>query len=107
MATITKRGESYRIKVSCGYDTTGKQVIQSITWKPDPTMTAKQAEKELNRQAVLFEEACMKGKVVAAVKFEAFAEQWFEEYARPNLKSTSYERMKLSSNVTGIIKGAN
>ena len=97
MATITKRGESYRIKVSCGYDTTGKQVIQSMTWKPDPAMTAKQIEKELNRQAVLFEEACMKGKFVATVKFEAFAEQWFEEYARPNLKSTSYERMQLSS----------
>ena len=97
MATITKRGESYRIKVSCGYDTTGKQVIQSMTWKLEPTMTAKQADKELNRQAVLFEEACMKGKVVAAVKFETFAEQWFDEYARPNLKSTSYERMKLSS----------
>ena len=93
MATITKRGESYRIKVSCGYDTTGKQVIQSMTWKPEPTITAKQAEKELNRQAVLFEEACMKGQVVSSVKFETFAEQWFDEYAKRNLKNTSLDRM--------------
>ena len=34
MATITKRGNSYRIKVSCGYSTNGKQVVQTKTWKP-------------------------------------------------------------------------
>ncbi len=28
-----------------------------MTWKPDEKMTEKQIEKELNRQAVLFEEA--------------------------------------------------
>ena len=58
MATIQKRGNSYTIKVSCGYDSKGKQFIQSMTWKPEPKMTAKQIEKEVNRQAVLFEEAC-------------------------------------------------
>ena len=61
MATIQKRGDSYSIRVSCGYDSKGKQVIQSMTWKPEPKMTAKQIEKELNRQAVMFEEACNKG----------------------------------------------
>jgi len=93
MATITKRGESYRIKVSCGYGVDSKQVIQSMTWKPEPTMTAKQIDKEVNRQAVLFEEACLKGQIVAAVKFEAFVEQWIEEYAKHNLKNTSLDRM--------------
>ena len=68
MANIQKRGNSYRIKVSCGYDTHGKQVIQSITWKPDEKMTEKQIEKELNRQAVLFEETYMKGNIVAVKK---------------------------------------
>jgi len=97
MATIRKRGNSYQIRVSCGYDVTGNQVTQTMSWKPEPNMTPKQIEKEVTRQAVLFEEACMKGQIVATVKFEAFAEQWFEDYARPNLKSTSYERMKLSS----------
>ena len=89
MAIITKRGESYRIKVSCGYGIDGKQVIQSMTWKPVPTMTQKQVEKELNRQAVLFEEDCLKGQVIATVKFETFAAQWFDEYAKHNLKNTS------------------
>ena len=59
MATIQKRGNSYLIRVSCGYDSKGKQVIQSMTWKPEPDMTPRQVEKELNRQAVMFEEKCL------------------------------------------------
>lgn len=94
MATIQKRGGSYLIRVSCGYDTNGKQVIQSMTWKPDEEMTPKQVKKELNRQAVMFEEACMHGYKAKAVKFEELAEEWFEEYAKLNLRSTTYERMK-------------
>ena len=31
MANITKRGDTFRIKVSCGYDVNGKQVIKSMT----------------------------------------------------------------------------
>lgn len=92
MATITKRGDSYRIKVSCGYDVEGKQVIQSMTWKPDPGLTPKQIEKELNRQAVLFEEECSHGKVTANIKFETFAEQWFKDYAVLNHKDTTLQR---------------
>lgn len=94
MATITKRGNSYRIKVSCGYSTNGKQVVQTKTWKPTPGMTERQIKKELERQAVMFEEECRKGQIVAAVKFETFAEQWFDEYAKINLRHTSFERMK-------------
>ena len=93
MATIQKRGNSYSIRVSCGYDAKGKQVIQSMTWKPDEKMTPKQIEKELNRQAVMFEEACMKGFQVKAMKFEPFCEEWFEEYAKINLRNTTYERL--------------
>ena len=87
MATVTKRGNSYRIKVSCGYDVHGKQVVQSKTWKPTAGMSAKQIEKELQRQVVLFEEECMHGNVVATVKFEDFARQWFKEYAELKLKT--------------------
>ena len=93
MATIQKRNGSYSIRVSCGYDTKGKQIIQSMTWKPDEGMTPKQIEKELKRQSVLFEEACMKGFQSKAVKFETFCEEWFEEYAKTNLRNTTYERL--------------
>jgi len=94
MATIRKRGNgSYEIKVSCGYDVQGNQKSQYKTWKPESGMTPKQIEKELNRQAVLFEEACKKGQIATSIKFETFANQWFEEYAKINLRNTSYERM--------------
>ncbi|MBQ9383729.1 MAG: hypothetical protein IJT87_05785 [Ruminiclostridium sp.] len=92
MATITKRGDSYRIKVSCGYDVHGKQVIQSKTWRPPENMTERQIKKELDRQAVIFEEECKIGHVTVAIKFQTFADQWFEEYAKLNLRKTSYTR---------------
>ena len=56
MATVRKRGEAYQIRVSCGMDSQGKQVIKTCTWKPEPGMTAKQTEKELQRQIPTFSE---------------------------------------------------
>ena len=94
MATIRKRGNTYQIRVSCGYDSKGNQVIQTTSWKPEPNMTARQAEKEVQKQAMLFENKCLKGQITANVKFEDFAEQWFEEYAKLNLRNTSYAKMK-------------
>ena len=94
MATIRKRGNSYQIRVSCGYDTNGNHKEQAMTWKPEEGMTERQIKKELNRVAVMFENACNKGFKTSAVKFEELAEEWFEEYARLNLRSTTYERMR-------------
>ena len=94
MATIRKRGNSYQIRVSCGYDTKGNHKEQAMTWKPEEGMTERQIQKELNRVAVMFENSCMRGFKTSAVKFEELAEEWFEEYARLNLRSTTYERMR-------------
>ena len=52
MANVEKRGSSYRITVSCGYDTHGRQIKKNMTWKPAPNMTEKQIKKELERQDV-------------------------------------------------------
>ena len=95
MATIRRRPNgTYEIKVSCGYGVDGKQRNQYKSYKPEPGMTKRQIEKEVQRQAILFEEDCKRGQITAAVKFETFAEQWFEEYAKVNLRHTSYARMK-------------
>ena len=87
MATIQKRGNTYKITVSTGYNANGQQVRQYKTWKPQGGMTEKQIEKEVNRQSVLFEEDCLNGQITAAVKFEDFACQWFKEYAEIKLKT--------------------
>lgn len=94
MASVRKRGSSYQIRVSCGLRVDGSQVIQTRTWKPDPNLTERQVEKELAKQVMLFEDQCFKGHVTANIKFETFAERWFEEYARLNLRSTTFVRMR-------------
>ena len=97
MATIKKRegksGVSYLIRVSSGYDVSGNQVVHSMTWKPEPGMKPKQIEKELQRQAVLFEEQCAGKGANGSIKFEAFARQWFQEYAEPNLRIRTVARL--------------
>lgn len=67
--------------------------MHSLTWKPDKNYTKRQLEKELNRQAIIFEEKCNGGYQSTIVKFETFAEEWFREFAKPNLRNTAYERM--------------
>ena len=94
MATIRRRGNTYQIRVSSGYDTEGRHKEQAMTWKPEPGMSKRQIEKELQRQALMFEEQCMYGYQSSAIKFETFAEEWFEEYALPRLRHTTYERMR-------------
>ena len=77
MATIRKRGNSYQIRVSDGYDTKGNHKEQSMTWKPPEGMTERQIQKELNRQAVMFEESVKRGFKSSAIKFEELCEEWF------------------------------
>ena len=93
MATLTKRGDTYRITVSCGYDLNGKQIRRTMTWTPEPGMTRRQTEKELDRQAVLFEERCRTGQVLDGnIKFADFAERWFKDYAEKQLRPTTVAR---------------
>lgn len=74
MATVSKRGNAYQIRVSCGYDSSGKHIMKSHTWKPAPGMTAKQTEKELQRQIVAFEKKIQQG-------YAAENRMTFEKYA--------------------------
>ena len=92
-----KKGEltAYRFRVYNGYDVNGKQMVQFKTWVPPEGLTPKQAEKEAQRLAVLFEEECAHGQVTAAVKFQKLCEQWFSEYAELNHRSTTLQREHL------------
>ena len=85
MANITKRANkdgscSYLIRVSCGYDTSGRQIMKRTTWKPDKSMTEKQIEKELNRFAVDFENKVMNGNFTDTInlKLSDFCAQYLE-----------------------------
>ena len=86
MATYTKRGKSYLIRASSGYTIEGKQVRPSMTWAPDPGMTERQIERELNRQMVLFDEKCSGSSLTDGhIKFQTFAQQWMSEYVEKSL----------------------
>lgn len=93
MATIKKQGRGYKISVSCGYGLDGKQIRQHMTWVPDPGMTPRQTEKELQRQAVLFEEAVKHGKSSANgnIRFDAFCKIFLADYARLYLKAKTVD----------------
>ncbi len=87
MANISSRKDkdgniiSYRIRVARGYDSYGKKLKPyELSWKPAPGMTSKQIEKELNKQAVEFEEQCKNGLSGTAnqLKLAEFCTQYLE-----------------------------
>ncbi len=93
MASIRERNGAYFIMVSTGYDTTGKQLRKTMTWKPDEGMTEKQIEKALNEQSVMFEKKVMSGQVLdGSVTFAEFTERWCRDYAEVNLSPKTYAR---------------
>ncbi|MBS5480797.1 MAG: site-specific integrase [Clostridiales bacterium] len=92
MPTIQKRGDTYRIRVSAGYDSTGKQLMKSMTWQPAPGMTQKQIEKELDRQAVLFENKVKSGQYMEGnIRFSEYAEMWMQNAQLAPATRSQYE----------------
>ena len=95
MAYIERRANGYKITVSMGYDSTGRQMKKSFTWNPEPGMTERQAEKEVERQAVLFEEKCKTGQILKGdITFADFVEVWKRDFATIHLKPKTLEGYK-------------
>ena len=92
MATITKRGDTFRIKVSLGYDTEHKQIVKSTTFKPPQGVTPKKAEKLAQQFAYDFENKCKDyTELNENMRFSELADWYFENYAPIELKpSTAY-----------------
>lgn len=97
MANITKRGSSYRIKVSAGYDAEGRQIVRSCTFRPDPAKTDRQNKKALEAFAIEFEQKVLSGKLLDGehMTFRQYIESvWLPEYAEKQLAKTSCEDAK-------------
>lgn len=97
MASITKRGNSYRITVSNGRDSEGRQLLETTTFTPDPAKTDKQNQKTLEFFVVEFEQKVKSGKYLDGEKvtFSDFADTWFSEYAEQHLEETTVGTYKL------------
>ena len=69
-----KTGDTYRITVYSGYDTSGKRIRHRTLWKPAPGMTPRQIEKAVQRAAMDFERSIEQG-------YSLDNKQTFAEYA--------------------------
>ena len=92
MASIEKRGDNYRITVSCGYAADGSKIRERATFRPDRTKTEKQNQKALEKFVYEFEQRVTGGKYLDGEKitFQAFAEKWLSEYAMQHLEKTTF-----------------
>ncbi len=109
MATIQKQGRGYKITVSQGYDYAGKRLRQYMTWVPTPGMSERQIKKELDRQAVLFEEKVLSGATTNGnMRFADFSEKYLTEYAQLYLKpktiATYTEHLRRINQAIGHIR---
>ncbi len=95
MASIKCINGSYKIAISCGYDAKGKQLRHFMTYKPSPNMTPKQIEKEVQRQATLFEERVRNGQHFDSnIKIADFSEMWFNDYVIKQLSPKTAAQYK-------------
>ena len=83
MATARRKGIGFELRVSCGYDITGKRIRMSTMWYPPTGMTEKQIAKELEKQKLLFDDK-VKGRgqmVNGDIRLAEFMDIWWENHA--------------------------
>ena len=95
MASIRKRGSSYLIVVSMGYDYNGNRIKpQQKTVRPPEWLTPKQLEKWLQEQAILFEMDCKNGshQVNKSITLGKYVELWLRDIAPNKLAKSTLNR---------------
>lgn len=96
MASIQKRGNSYRISVSNGYTSSGKKIVETATWVPEPGMKPKEIEKALNAFIVDFERDVKSGKNIKGTRMtlKELSKSYLEDMKPPVLARTTYADYK-------------
>ena len=86
MASIRKRGNTFQITVSLGFDTEGKQIVQTTTYRPE-ARTEKAIEKEVKEYARDFEKKVKAGKYLTGEKttFQEVTKLWLSDCAADTL----------------------
>ncbi|MDU5081983.1 site-specific integrase [uncultured Tissierella sp.] len=99
MATIEKRGNSYRVSVSDGYDSAGKKILRRKSFKRPDDMTDKKWEKEINRLALKFETEVLRGlHIDSSSTLEEYSDRWLKEYGEAQLQPKTLESYKSELN---------
>ena len=90
-----KNGVAYKITVTCGRNTDGKQVRHFKTWKPAPGMTDRQIEKAVQKAAFEFEQQIEQGFVADNRQtFAQYAEYVIDLKERSGTKRRTVERYR-------------
>lgn len=90
-----KKGVTYKITVLLGKDSNGKQIRQTTTFTPKPTLSTSKQEKEAQKFAMEFEEKALNGLILSGEKMtlEEYCKSWLEE-AKKNLAVSTYNYYK-------------
>lgn len=93
MPRIIKRGNSYLIRVSCGRDYTGKQIVYNTSFTPTKT-TPKAIEKEVRSFADEYERKVKSGEILPGerITFNEMTEKWKTDWAIDHLTLSQYEQ---------------
>ena len=97
MASLTKRGESYKVMVSLGYDIHGKQIRKTTTFTPPPNVTEGKGRKLAEAFAHDFEKRCRGVSDLGEnIRFKDMMEWYYTEVA-PNVirEGTIYDQKVL------------
>jgi integrase len=91
MPSVKKRGNTYRIMVSQGYDIYGKQIRKTTSYTPPEGVTEGKAEKLAMAYAYEFEKRCQ-GMVNMNenIRFSELAQWYYNQVAVHKLKPTTY-----------------
>lgn len=94
MASIQKRGDSYRIVVSMGYDVNHKKLVEITTFTPDKNLTPKKRQKAVEDFAYEFEKKCRNHERLEGEKtaLKDFIDRWRSEKAEQELQPSTLER---------------
>jgi len=87
-----KKGISYKVSISLGYDANGKKITKSTTFTPDPAKSAKQVEKDLQKFVIDFEDKVRNEEYFDGEKlsFEEFSYKWLD-HVKPNIAYNTYD----------------
>ncbi len=96
MASIKKRGDSFRIMVSLGYGMDGRQIRKTTTYKPPEGVTEGKARKLAEAYAHDFEKKCRGVTNLGEnMRFHELAEWYYSEIAPNVVKGITIYNQKL------------
>ena len=104
MPTLRKRGNSFEITVSVGYDINGRQIRKYATFTPPEGVTPKKAEKLAHAFAMDFEKKCQGSlDLNENMKFEDLVEWYFEQTSAFSIWKQKAKRVQFG-NVDAVLQ---